>query len=423
MKIWPFKKQNDLEIVVTDANENVDLEELFDVPSDDFLDSLGVGDIKEIVTKMLGDDQVFSEYKTFKSYVTDAQHAIDSESEDAKELAELYLQKIDINKLLESLDYGSIICEVIWGDPAENEGKWLIKRLKTLDPVRYGFNKAGEIVDKDSDLVLDQPYKFVSMSHDVRNDNPQGNSLLLKAYWPWYFRKACIRAGLLYTKKAIIPSLVAIYKSATSTGETEKNGKDIAKKLTALANSSAVAMANVESVQSINATSKGKEIVDLIELFNRMISKALLGTSTLTNDSRYSNQGGSDNQEKIIKARAREIAVNEWQEPINTLLSWTWELNKGTTKEVPFYRFVYEYDPTFEEMLNAQNARIPFSLEWFRNKFNIAPPKDDDDSSVKVEETFDSKAGASGRFFQRDATPPKMMSKISRMRSNTTGDK
>jgi hypothetical protein len=422
MKIWPFKKKNDLEISVTDANEDVDLESLFSVPAENFLDNITVDSLKKTVTRMLQDEQVFSEYSTFKSFVTSAEHDIDAENETIKEEAAQYLKNIEVQKLLEALDYGSIICEVIWDDPANNAGKWVIKRLKTLDPERYGFNKAGQIVDRENDIVLDQPYKFISVSHDVRNDNPQGNSLLLKAYWPWFFRKTCIRAGMLYTKKAIIPSLVAIYKSAIDQKTTEANGAAIAKKLTALANSSAVAMANVDSVQSINATSKGTDIVNLIELFNRMISKAFLGTSTLTNDSRYSNQGGSDNQVDLIKTRAREIAVNEWQPAINTLLSWTWELNHGVTKDVPFYRFVYDYDPTFEELLNAQNARIPFSLEWFRNKFNIEAPKDDDDSSVKDAQIFSSKVEAGDRFFQRDAKPPKLMTAISRMRRNISED-
>lgn len=400
--------------------EGQDLEELFSFQSEEFLSDLGVDELAETVKKMLEDDQVSAEMETFKTFVGNTTYIVQPADEKDPALAELYTEYItreggrliaQISNFYDALDYGFVICETIWRDPALTGGAWVIDRLKPLDPSRYGFNKKGEMVDRAGGLILDTPYKYVAVSHDVRQGNLNGNALVLKAYWPWFFRKICIKAGLLYVKKAIIPSIVAIFKGSQNATTTAEQGALIAKELTKLANSSGIALANIEKIETVDATSKGTDIIDLVEMFNRMISKAILGVATLTNDTRYSNRGDTTSQENLIEARAQKVTTVEQQPAINTLLRWTLELNQGEIDplKLPTFKYIYEYDPSYEETIKAVTARIPVSGKWFYKKFNVGAPEDDDDVLVDPQVTTiggEFSAPNKDAFFLR-SEPPK----------------
>jgi hypothetical protein len=399
-------KSKDLTEDITAKYEGDDLDDLFPFPDEDFLEDLGADEIDEIITQMLQDDQVSAEFETFKSFIGNSNHIIQPPDEKDTELSEAYANyltrdggrlTIQINNFYEALEFGSVICRVDWKDPAEvnksnsdpvTDDVWVIDRLKPLDHSLYGFNKRGEMVERLSGRVIteDRPYRFVSVSHDVRGGNLNGNSLLLKAYWPWKFRKACITAGLLYVKKAVIPSIVAIYKAAKNKTDNAERGALIAKELSKLANSSGIALTNIEDFETVDPTSKGQDIIDLTEMFNRMISKALLGISTLTNEARFSANDTADTSKEIIQDRAEKVAVQEFQPAINTLLKWTAELNKGDipVDKLPLFKFIYEYDPSFDEVMKATTNGILISGKWFYEKFNIKPPEKDNEDDILV---------------------------------------
>jgi len=443
-------KPKDLTTDVTAELEGEDLDALFPIPGEEFLEDIGADELCEIVKKMLQDDQVSSEMETFKTFIGNSNYIIQPPDENDTELAEKYQEYLNydggrlltqIDNFFESLEYGSVNLEVIWKDPKEIVEKagsassigdvWVIDRLKPLDHSRYSYNKKGELVDNQSGKKLtfeNYPYRFITITHNMRGGNPNGNSLLLKAYWPWVFRKACIKAGLLYVKKSIIPSIVAIYKAGKNKTETQEQGALIAKELSKLANSSGIAMANVESINNIDPTSKGTDVIDLVELFNRMISKAILGVATLTNDTRYSNRGDTTSQENLIEARAKKVSVQEFQPGINTLLKWTAELNLGEipADRFPFFKFIYEYDPTFEETIKAVTARVPISGTWFYKKFNIKPPEDEDDQLVEPQAAAPVVASSDGDgffFSEPKKNKPPLTKGILKVLPNITGKK
>ena len=402
---------------ITDA-ANVILDDLFDDPNATFLSDLGADDLATIIPNMLRDDQVSSDLKTLKGYINDVPYDVklnESLENDAaaKKNLESYREILSYNgnaimknvkAMTESLEYGSVIPEVIWSDPEYHGGRWVVDRLEPLDHERYGFNLAGQIVDTNDSTILDTPYKYLAITHDMKNGNPHGNSMLLNAYWPWMFKKAAVRSGVMYLKKAILPSLIAIYKAAADKSNTKEAGELIAAQLSKLNNSSGVAMTNVESVQSIGVTSKGNDLVDLTSMFNGMISKAILGTSTLTNDSKYSNRGDSNNLDALVKSRAREIAQTEYQQHVNTLFRWTIELNQPGVDiaKLPYFFYANKYDPSFEEVMKViESGQAPVSKSWFFNKFAITAPENEEDEAGKPapQQQFSASNSSNDAFF------------------------
>lgn len=419
--------------------EGEDPLEIFELPGEEFLSDISAGELADIVEKMLQDDQVSSEFETFKSYVGNSSYIVQSVDKNSTEYADKYTEYLtsdgghllnQIDLFFEALEYGSVNFEVIWKDPKVTGGQWIIDYLKPLDHSLYGYNKGNQLVNKSSGLVLDAPYKYLTVSHNVRSGNKNGNSLLLKSYWPWTFRKACIKAGLLYVKKSVIPSVVAIYRAGKNKTETQTQGALIAQELSKLANSSGIAMANVESLTTIDPTSKGDDIINLVELFNRMISKAILGVSTLTNEARFSSNDTADISKELVQARAQKVCEKEFQAPINTLLKWTLELNQGEVplEKLPTFKYIFEYDPSYAETIKAIEARVPISGAWFYDKYNIKPPEDDEDSLVTQQQVTPTIAASSDNkgFFlhsERPSSKPPVMLTISKALKNTMAKK
>lgn len=376
---------------ISAENEGTDLDQLFESVDEEFLSGISAEEVFETVQNMLHDEQVSAEMETFKSFVTRTQYVIEGEDDN---LVQFYKDIIardggalikQTNEFLNALDYGRVICELIWADPAITGG-WYVDRLKPLSHTRYGFNQRGRMVDVANNVILDdEPYKYVSVSHNVIAGNLNGKSMELGVYWAWFFRKACIKAGLLYVKKAIIPSIIAMYKASANKEATQAEGLLLAAELKKLANNSGIAVANVDKIESINASAKGDDVINLVEMFNRMISKGILGSSTLTNDTRYSNRGDTKNQEALVEARAEKVTTRELQPAINTILRWTAELNIGKIdpEKLPLFKFIYEYDPTFEETIKAVQAQVPVSAKWFHSKYNVVRAEDDDDLLVE----------------------------------------
>jgi len=367
-------------------------------PNVDFFARVDRHTMYEVIRDMLVDDQISSDLQTFKSFIEaenydvrlPTQYQDDPISIDYQDEYKNYLEYkgerlfTQTKKLLDSLDFGNIVCEVAWEEPEINDGQWFVEKLVPLNPQRYGFTTDGKPFDTTKNKVLDKPYKYIYMTHDQSSNNPFGRSVLRRTYWPWKFKKEAIKANILYVKKSILPSIVALMEASANRQDTITRAENISDQLRQLSNSSGIAMANVESIETIQATSKGEELISIVELFDRMISKSILGSSTVTNDTKYGNKSANEIQVEIIEKRAKSIATSELQPPVNTLLQWHLILNRSmvSPEKRPYLTYSYRYDPTYEQVIQAQEAGLSFSKSWFFDKYGLQPPTDTDDESV-----------------------------------------
>lgn len=394
------KKPNDKVLTTVITPTEAEPDDILPDVNEDFLSDIDKEEMKEIVEQMYLDEQVSSEMETLKAHITAQSYNIkishgQEENSTAVEYKELYEKFVgqDGGKLLSQfyttlscLDYGYCIAEVVWKDPLATGGSYEIEKLNLLPHTRFKFNVQGKIVDTDTEEIIDVPYKYIKVSHDVRDNNYNGHALILRAFWPWVFKKACKQASILYVKKSIIPTMIALMKASNDGVESTANANRVATILSRVQNNTAVALANVESVEKFEATSKGSDIVDIIKMFDGMISKAIIGSSTLTNDSKYSNSGDSDHLVDLLGARSKRISQLTLQDPLNELLSMNLSLNSNQVKPeaIPSFEYSYAYDLTLKETLEIVNTNtIPVSEKWFRGKFSLPRPVDDEDSLLK----------------------------------------
>ena len=122
----------------------------------------------------------------------------------------------------------------------------------------------------------------------------------------------------------------------------------------------------------------------MIDMFNKMIAKALLGTYKITTETKYSDNASKEVQERIPKRKGQGIARKELMPAINVVLESYFNLNYNVVdaKKLPYYTFTYNYDPTLEEVHQAIEKQIPIQAKWYYDKFNIQAPEEEGEEPV-----------------------------------------
>jgi len=365
----------------------------------EFFQSITTKDLLEIIREMKLDSQIKSDFEVLVSFIESEKYEIKDDGVKNATWSEYLKNTLTKNggkllamtsRLLDALLYGKTVTEIVWNDPKNNNGKWEVKNLIFLNPEEYSFNNEGELIEVLTDEVINKDFKYLVVSHDVTGNNLNGTSEFLAAYWPWIFKKECMKQGVLYAQKSIIPSLIALVKASSDVAETKKRTDTISNAIASIKNSSGIAMANVDDVKQFNATAKGEDIIDLIYMFDRMISKSILGTPKFTNETKYSNSETRETQEAIIKRKGQKIAKLELQPAINELLRYILELNFNIPDgaEIPYFEYSYKYDPTLDEILQTVDRGIPISKAWLYEKFNIKEAESDEDSFISPKNTL-----------------------------------
>jgi hypothetical protein len=150
-----------------------------------------------------------------------------------------------------------------------------------IDPVWQkkleGFPEAGSTY-----IVMDTDYKFLLTRNNPTWENPYGEALLSRLWWPWFFRQKAWSFYGQYLERYAIPMLVG-------SGE---NTAEIAEALIKAHQNSVCAVKTDDKVAALNVNSAGHELYASAEnMLVRRIEKVILG-QTLTSGT----DGGSGNR-------------------------------------------------------------------------------------------------------------------------------
>jgi hypothetical protein len=135
-------------------------------------------------------------------------------------------------------------------------------------------------------VVMDTRYKFLLTRSSPTWDNPYGEALLSRLYWPWFFRNASWQFLIQYLERYAVPILVG-----TIQPDSEMSADRLAEVLMR-AHQDAVIGLKGGSVQAVSLNNAGHELYrNVEEMLVRRIEKAVLG-QTLTSGT----DGGSGNR-------------------------------------------------------------------------------------------------------------------------------
>jgi phage gp29-like protein len=287
-----------------------------------------------------------------------------------------------LEDMLSALDYGFSVSEAVWGQKA---GSWLIDKLEPRQWSRFAFKPDGTLMLVEPAWErkrLVQPYKFVLHRNEPRPENPYGNSVLTRCYWPWRFKRAGFEFWLTVLEKFGIPSLAALFDGPQNEDQARQMADFISEQLTEMANGATGAFSNVKELKAVEAKGRAEEFRDLITVCNQEISKAIL-TVTLTSEvgdrGAYSlGEIHKQAQDQLVKKDSNSLAatVNE------TVVKWLVRLNFGENVQPPRFRFDLFSPASWEQVRDAMDRGFPVSRRATYDTYNIPEPADEKDVFV-----------------------------------------
>ncbi len=350
-----------------------------------------------VYRQLLSDAHVFSCAQSRKAGVLSCEWevlepAAGSTNKRAHQVIEDMMKRLDvyqiITDMLEAPFFGISPMEVIW----EAGSAWLPESVTGKPPEWFVFDTENRLRFQSIDNMIDgeelPPYKFLLPRHHASYQNPYGERVLSRCFWPVTFKRGGFKFWAIFTEKYGMPWIIG--KVPRQTNETERGL--LLTRLVNMVQDAAAVVNNDETVEITEAAGKtaSADIYEkLISVSNREISKAILG-QTLTTEI---DKGGSFAATKE-HMEVREDLVNQDKKMIKTvfnrLFSWITELN-FTKAEPPVFGFYEE-----ENIQNERSERdesltrqgVNFTPGYYQRIYNLR----EDDFEIKKTEQTNNKA-------------------------------
>lgn len=271
----------------------------------------------------------------------------DARAQDARELCEYWLEHSKPNSVAQdwlevmwqmcsSIFYGYAVHEVIW-DYAD--GKLLPRWVKDRANRRFKFDSNGDLLLMTRDNpqgVNVEPWQFVVSRHMATCDNPYGEALFSRLFWPWTFKTGGFKYFMQYCEKFGIPIPFGQYPQGASPKEID----DFENSLASLINNAYVLAPEGSTLELKTPMGSASTLPqeNLINLCNREMSKAL------TSQAMTSELQGVGARAASETAAERQLSVNDADRDIaagsmSEIFKWITVFNFGDSVAPPILEF------------------------------------------------------------------------------------
>jgi phage gp29-like protein len=343
-----------------------------------------------VYRQLLSDAHVWSCYQSRKSgtlscewEIKDAASGGRKSDKGAYNLIVDMMEDLDVYQIItDMLDapfYGMSPMEVIWQSAA---GKWLPDRVVGKPPEWFQFDPENNLRFKSVDDMIEgeeiPEYKFLLPKHHASYQNPYGERVLSRCFWPVVFKRGGFKYWAVFTEKFGMPWVRG--KVPRGTGEPER--ARLLDNLTKMVADAVAVINDDESVEITEAAGKSAsaDIYEkLVSASNREVSKAILG-QTLTTEL---DKGGSFAATKEHMEVRGDLVDQDKRMVIgafNLLFNWIVELNfAGATP--PKFGFFQEEDIQKERSDRDINLdkQVKFTKKYFLRTYNL----EDDDFELR----------------------------------------
>ena len=351
---------------------------------DPVLNKLGLG--LEVYRQLLTDAHVWSCYDSRKSGALSCEWEIrpggDGRADKkAHALAEECLAKLDVYQLImEMLDapfFGLSPLEITW---AYNQRQWLPDKIEGKPPEWFVFDDENRMRFLSAYNMTEGELlpvgKFMMARHHATYQNPYGERVLSRCFWPVAFKKGGFKFWAVFTEKFGMPWLIG--KVPRGTNDTDRS--KLLSNLVQMVQDAVAVINDDESIDALEFQSKSAsaDIYErLISASNREISKAILGQTLSTE---LDNKGGSraaaqahlEVREDIVEKDKRTVKTT-----MNQMLAWMTELNVPNALPPEFTWF--EEDDVQQDRAQRDteltNQGVKFSAGYYSRVYNL---EDDD---------------------------------------------
>lgn len=341
----------------------------------------------EIYRDLLNDAHLTSVIQQRKMQVIQMGWEVDNISDEEKKkeaigiISDLNMNKIS-SDILDAILFGFVVGEVIW---ELRDGKYVPIDIVTKPQEWFRFDKENKIKIVDKQAINGNaglrknetggrelpPFKFIVVQYNPKFDNPYGERLLRKVYWPVIFKRATIEKWHLLSEKFGIPFFLGYYNSSASEEEKEKILEQMEE---AIKNNIALMEDGTKVEFKENPKYEIGQLFDnMVQLQNSEISKAIL-TVTLTTDV---GRVGSYKAAEIHRDMLEFIGLSDKklvELSINKMLDYYSEVNYGTKGLMPRFRLKKKekiIETTVERDEKLMRMGIRFKKEYYVKRYNL----------------------------------------------------
>jgi len=335
---------------------------------------------------LLGDAHVSATVESRKAGVLSLEWAIDrgkAKSRQAKLIEEVF-KNLDLNRIIRGILiaplFGYSPLEIMW---ERMNGNVLPKDLVGKPPEWFNFGVNNELQFRTIQKWTGEPVpknKFLVATHNSSYDNPYGESVLSKCFWPVTFKRGGMKFWVVFTEKYGMPFLVG----KLPVGYSEQERDSLLDMLDKMVRDAIAVISEQSSVDILESSGKGSsaDIFErLLTFSNSEISKAVVGqtlTTELTDTGSYSaSQTHMEVKHEIVMADKKIV-----EQTLNDLIKLIYQINFGTTDNYPTFSMYEEEDvdkalAERDQILTQTGVR--FSKEYFRKNYAL----EEEDFEVK----------------------------------------
>lgn len=262
--------------------------------------------------------------------------------------------------------------EVVW---KYDGGLWLPDFLRDI-PGRRIIHTGVEwrllTLDDPSLGIAFPPRKGLVATHMASTDNPYGEALLSRCFWPYMFKHNGFKWWVTLAEKHGIPWVIGkLGGQAEDSQRRDLLGKLVSLVMDAVAVLPKDAEVDIKGLEGVTPDVHER----LIRITNAEMSKVLVGQTLSTEldqkgGSRAAAETHSGLRDEIVEADGKLVART-----MNRLFAWITELNLGSKAEAPHFQWIDEDKPptawaeVVERAVKSMPNRIP--VRWAYDKLGI----------------------------------------------------
>jgi SPP1 gp7 family putative phage head morphogenesis protein len=338
----------------------------------------------KIIDEIKRDSQVGSDLRTRKGKIKSLQWSIqvdsdvESDIEQGKELKRLIepIYRDLVTEIQEALEYGYAIVEKNW--TIEN-GQVILQSVKGHDPGNWVFDEnctpGLKTVEKPEPTAVPME-RIIHATFDAPRGNPYGRSILIEAFWPWYWKKHAILFWSIFCEKFGQPTVIGWHAKGAETEEIAS----LLDTLESIQSDTAVTLEEGWRIELLEAKRTGTDSYEaFVKYCDRAISKAILSTVLTTNESQYGTRAATSEQkdvtDEVLEGDSIRIQDIITRDVVHLLALWNFNFT------VPPQLYIH-YDAKSIPKEEAEGDEIqqrimPITLDDLYKKYGWTKPEGD----------------------------------------------
>ncbi|MEP0860580.1 MAG: DUF935 family protein [Ignavibacterium sp.] len=282
-----------------------------------------------------------------------------------------------IDQILNTPLFGFTVFEIIW----KKEGNYLIPDRIDEKPQEWFFfdqynnlnykkNFNANLGTNEGEIV--NPLKFVLVQHKPTYQNPYGERVLSRCFWPVTFKRGGLKFWITFTEKYGNPFLVGKLPRGSAQ-------QDIDNLLTSLENMVQDAVAVIPDDSSIDLkeaqrSSSVEVFKELMNFQNSEISKAIL-TQTLTTEVQDTGTYAASKTMGDMLAKVQQADQRLVERAINKIIDLIYQVNFNSINKP---KFILYADEDVDKLLAERdqilvNTGIKFTKDYYIRNYNLLP--------------------------------------------------